>query len=147
MEDEYAFLVTWYRNTYAVDRNGVVCIHKAIAEKGISKTASSNNKHTHYPESKPDDLGWQGLAKVDCVAEWSPCWNSNVTVSPGDAVTVVGLKVSPLPTTTVCEVLVPLDDDEGDEDGEDELVLPIAADWKAENFDPGFTANTMPAWQ
>lgn len=50
-----------------------------------------------------------------------------------------GLKVSPLPTITVWDV--PLDD----EGVEDELVFPIAADWKAENWDPGLTANTIPA--
>lgn len=61
-----------------------------------------------------------------------------MTVSPGDAVIFQGLKVSPLPTITVWEV--PLDDD----GVEDELVFPIAADWKAENWDPGLTANTIP---
>lgn len=31
----------------------------------FSKALIGNNKRTHYPESKPPDLDWQGPAKVD----------------------------------------------------------------------------------
>lgn len=46
------------------------------------------------PESAPFASGWHGAAKDDCVTVWFFGLKTNVTVSPGVAVTVFGLKES-----------------------------------------------------
>ena len=53
------------------------------------------------PESTPPDMGWHGAANVDCVTVWFLGLKTNETVSPTEALTLVGEKASPeAPTWT-----------------------------------------------
>lgn len=75
-----------------------------ISTEGVLHQASI----TYNPESKPDCPASarlvHGSEKLLCVAEWFPCVNRNVTISPTFAVMFDGSNASSpsAPTTTIC---------------------------------------------
>lgn len=52
------------------------------------------------PESTPPDMGWHGAGNVDCVTVWFLGLKTNETVSPTEALTLVGEKASWLEAPT-----------------------------------------------